>query len=150
MVAPPRRFFSKAGDSAKRFFTKQTADTAKDVFRKTEAVVKQVKKEAPGVIDEALRKTSNTLKEAAPVVGKIGTGIAMASPALAAVPGIGVGLAAGGAALGTGLQKSERGIKKLGGVVGDIRQETTLKRGSGIQAPKPVVEEEPRDPLPFY
>jgi hypothetical protein len=149
MVAPIKRFFTKGGDQAKRLFTKDTANTAKDVFRKTEAVVKQVKKEAPGIIDEALRKTSNTLKETAPVIGKIGTGIAMASPALAGVPGIGVGLAAGGTALGTALQKSERGVKKLGGLVGDIRKETTLKRGSGIQAPKPV-EEEPRDPLPFY
>lgn len=149
MVAPIKRFFTKGGDQAKRFFTKDTANAAKDVFRKTEAVVKQVKNEAPGIIDEALRKTSNSLKEAAPVIGKIGTGIAMASPALAAVPGIGVGLSAAAAGAGTALQKSERGIKNLGGVVGDIRKETTLKRGSGIQAPKPV-EEEPRDPLPFY
>lgn len=152
MVAPARRFFSKAGDSAKRFFTKDTANAIKSGFQKTEAVVKQIKNEAPGQIDIALRKTASTLKEAAPVIGKIGTGIAMASPALAGVPGIGVGLAAGGAALGTALQKSEKGVRKLGQTVGDIRKETTLRRGStsGIMAPKPMEEEEPRDPLPFY
>lgn len=137
MGVPPRRLFSKLGDNTKKFFSKDTANTAKDIFRKTEAVVKQVKKEAPGVIDEALRKTSSTLKEAAPIVGKIGTGISMAAPALAAVPGIGVGLAAAAGGAGTALQKSEKGIKKLGKLTGDIRQETTLKKGSGIQAAKP-------------
>ena len=137
-----KSFFNKAGNGAKKFFSKDTANAAKSMFRKAEDTAQMIKREAPGFIDTALRKTSNTLKEAAPVVGKIGSGISMASPALAGVPGIGVGLAAGGSALGMALQKSERGIKKGGQLVGDIRNE--VKRPSnrgGIEARKPVEEE---------
>lgn len=132
-----KSFFNKAGGGVKKFFSKDTANAAKSMFRKAEDAAQMIKKEAPGVIDTALRKTSNTLKEAAPVVGKIGTALQMASPALAAVPGVGVGLAAGGAALGTALQKSEKSIKKGGQLVGDIRNEVKRPPNRGIQASKP-------------
>ena len=147
MVAPPRRLFSKAGNSAKRFFTKQTADAVKDAFRKTEGFVQDVKKQAPREIDIALRKTGSTLKEAAPVLSGIGRGVSMAAPALAAVPGIGIGLSGAASGLGSGLVAGSRGAKQLGGLVGDIRRETTGR--SGIRAKKPE-EEESNDAMSFF
>ena len=136
-----KSFFNKAGNSTKKLFTKDTANAAKSMFRKAEDTAQMIKKEAPGFVDTALRKTSNTLREAAPVVGTIGKAISMASPALAGVPGIGVGLAAGGAALGAGLSNSERGIRKTGQLVGDIRNEVKRPPNRGIQKSKPVEEE---------
>ena len=118
-----KSFFNKAGRGIKT------------AFRKTEDVAQMVKRDAPGFIDTALRKTANTLGESAPIVGKIGQALSMASPALAAVPGVGMGLAAGGSALGTALSKSERGIGKTAQLIGDIRSE--VRRPRGIQASKP-------------
>lgn len=132
-----KSFFNKAGRGIRT------------AFRKTEDVAQMVKRDAPGFIDTALRKTANTLGESAPIVGKIGQALSMASPALAAVPGVGMGLAAGGSALGTALSKSERGIGKTAQLVGDIRSEVRRPTGGarGIQASKP---EPPNSDPVFY
>ena len=145
-----KSMLKKASGGAKKFFTKDTANVAQSMFKKVEDTAQMIKKEAPGVIDTALRKTSNTLKDSAPIVGGIGKALQMASPALAGVPGIGIGLSAGGMALGTALSNSQKSIKKTGQLVDGIRNE--VKRPSkGIEAKKP--ENEPINllqELPFY
>ena len=52
----------------------------------------------------------------------------MASPDLAGIPGIGMSSSAAAAGAGNALQKSERGMKNLGGVVEILLRKETLHR----------------------
>jgi len=130
-----KNFFRKVSpNNISKAFIKG-GDIANKYFKKAENISNDIQKQAPGIIDTALRKTQNSMAKLAPVVSKIGMGAGLAAPMLAGIPVIGTGLAAGAAGLAASAPGISKGLEKAGQLSRNLRQ--VAKGNYSIEASKP-------------
>ena len=135
-----KNFFRKASPTniSKAFI--KGGDIANKYFKKAENISNDIQKQAPGIIDTALRKTQNSMAKLAPVVSKIGMGAGLAAPMLAGIPVVGTGLAGAAAGLAASAPGISKGLEKAGKLSSNLRQ--VAKGNYSIEASKPQPEQE--------